>query len=178
MDFKLIETQNGGDFVKLPNDLSVVLGFENMPYLGMFGGNVAASTPSKRLNNEQAFDWWGNSLLMPNDLSLQFNSLTERALNQTLTTSAGRIIVERAVIKDLEFMKPFAEVTVSVTFPKYDHVKISIRVKEKSNNNQKEYIYIWDRTKGELSNSDSGNEPNGSPIINTGFNYLLDFRIG
>ena len=40
-DLLIIETDNGGDLVLRNNDLVSIEGFENMPYLGMFGGNVA-----------------------------------------------------------------------------------------------------------------------------------------
>jgi phage gp46-like protein len=151
MDLKVIETGNGGDIVKTPRDLTVISGLENMVYLGMFGGNPEQSTPSKRDVSEQAFDWWGNSLLMPNDPGRQFNSITERVLNETALTSSGRKTIEEAVLKDLEFMKPFAQVSVSASIPATDKVVIEITVKEPSNLQEKKYVYIWDATKNELT---------------------------
>ena len=58
MDLKLIETGNGGDLVKNSKDLEVIFGFQNMPYLALFGGNPGFSTPTQRPENSQAFDWW------------------------------------------------------------------------------------------------------------------------
>lgn len=154
MDIKLIETNNGGDLVRYANDFSIIYGLENMPYLAMFGGNVKSSTPSKRLPTEQAFDWWGNSL-MKNDSSIQLNSLTERTLGNTSLTSAGRIKIEQAVKNDLEFMKPFADVSVSVTIIATDKITIEIFIKQPDNLQDKEFIYVWDATKKELLDEES-----------------------
>src|SRR5687768_10027209 len=147
MDLQLIEDNgNGGDLVKNPKDLSVIEGFQNMPYLAMFGGCVEAST-GKRLASEQAFDWLGNSLLFANESGLQMNSETERALNNTPLTSSGRAIIENAVKTDLKFMKEFCRVGVSVTIPQTDKVVIGIRLIEPDNLQQRDFIYIWDATR-------------------------------
>jgi hypothetical protein len=151
MDLKVIESNNGGELVKNPKDLAVIFGFENMPYLGMFGGNIEQSTPIQRLPGEQAFDWWGNSLFFNENTGLQFNSETERTLNNVALTSSGRKQIEEAVIKDLEFMQAFAVVSVSVTIPERDKVNISITIEEPSNLTEKKFVYIWDATKNELT---------------------------
>ncbi len=150
MDLQLVETQNGGDIVKKPKDLVVIEGFQNMIYLGMFGGNVEASTPLTRLENEQAFDWWGNNLLFPNDTSTQLNSLTERTLNNVALNSFGRTVIEKAVKKDLEFMSPFAAVSVTVSIISTDRIAIAIKVVRLDNLEQRAFIYIWDATNREL----------------------------
>jgi hypothetical protein len=176
MDVRVVESLNGGDLVKKNKDIDVLYGFENMVYLALFGGNVEASTPIKRLRNEHAYDWWGNSLLMPNNPSMQFNSNTERVLNKTALTSRGRIEIERAVYTDLEFLKPFGEVKVSVTIPTIDHVRIFVRVKEPNNLQQKEFIYIWDGTRGGIPDN-TNSEETDTTLLRTGFDYLLDFNI-
>ena len=159
MDLKILETGNGGDLSKKSKDVSVILGLQNMPYLAMFGGNVKESTPKKRFSNEQAFDYWANNLLFPNDDSLQFNSLTERILNETALTSSGRITIENAVKKDLEFMNPFAKVTASVSIIGLDKIQIYILIQQPNNLQKKEFVYIWDATKSELvDETESSNE--------------------
>jgi hypothetical protein len=175
MDIKLIETGNGGELAKKTKDLFVIHGFENMPYLALFGGNVEASTPSKRVANEQAFDWWGNALLAPNSPERQMNSLTERTLNNTALTSSGRILIENAVKRDVAFMKPFAKVDVSVTILDFHRVKILLLIKEPSNLQRKEFVYIWDATRKELDIPyDASNPP--IPGV-SGFDYFLDFDV-
>jgi hypothetical protein len=174
MDLAIVETDNGGDFIKKSKDLETIEGFQNMPYLGMFGGNVKASTTNKRLANEQAFDFWGNSLLK-NEVSIQFNSLTERRIFDTPLTSAGRMIIEQAVKEDLKFMQPFAKVAVVVSIIATDKLLIAIRLQEPDNFQQKDFIFLWDATRRELD----GEVLNSSlpSVILSGFDYTLDFDI-
>lgn len=145
-DLKLIEDGNGGDIVLAGNDLSIIHGFENMPYIGLFGGNEV-STPVRRLENEQAFDWWGNSLMPP---SIQVNSLTETLLRKTALNSSGRVLIEQAVKRDLEFMNPFATVNVEVSIDGPSRVNILCKIQEPNNIKEKEFVYIWDGTRQDL----------------------------
>ena len=62
-DLAVIENGNGGDIQVFGNDLAIVNGIENMPYLGMFGGNLEQSTVDNEVT-EFSLDWWGNDLLM------------------------------------------------------------------------------------------------------------------
>lgn len=147
MDLQIIETNNGGDLVKNPKDLQVIYGFQNMPYLAMFGGNVEESTPEVREDGKQSFDWWGNNLLFPKDASVQFNSETERVLNSVPLTSQGRVLIEQAVLKDLSFFQSIgdSEVRVAVSIESDDRVLIGIKI------GQKISAYIWDATMSELT---------------------------
>ncbi len=165
MDLEVIETGDGGDLVKNKKDLSVIYGFENMPLFGLFGGNILQSTPQQRLVSEQAFDFWGNNLLMFGDDGIQFNSLTERALLQTALSSAGRVLIEDAVKKDLEFMTDFADVRVEVIIPTHDHIIIAIRLQKLGNLERKDFIYIWDATNQELI--DMANRRSGGGRVTT-----------
>jgi phage gp46-like protein len=150
MDLKVIEEGNGGELVKTAKDLVVISGLQNMVYLALFGGCVEASTPTKRLPTEQAADWWGNSLLFPDNPERQLNSLTERTLNEVALTSSGRVRIEQAVLKDLDFMKAFAEVSASVSIPETDKVVIQVTVQEPDNIEEQAFTFIWDATKNEL----------------------------
>lgn len=147
MDIKLKEVGQGGEIIKTPTDVSLVFGFENMPYLAMFGGNLESTTPVKRdLKNDQASDWWGNSLLMEGDESIQFNSLTEKMLNNVSLTSSGRVRIEGAMKKDLEFMREFALIKVSVTIIAPDKIIMAVRMQKPENSQLKDFAYIWDAT--------------------------------
>jgi hypothetical protein len=150
MDLKIIETGNGGDAVLGSSDLSVIYGFENMPYLAMFGGNVEASTPSERPENSQAFDWWGNDLLLKNEPKLQFNSETERTLKNVALSSTGRNQIEQAVKYDLSFMNDFAEPSIETAITAPDRLEISVQIKQPDNLADKLYVFIWDATKQDL----------------------------
>jgi len=74
MDVLIIETLNGGDIVKRGNDVTTAAGWENMPYIAMFGGNVRQSTPTRRIEGELNFDFWGNAY--ESDPVVQVNSHT------------------------------------------------------------------------------------------------------
>jgi hypothetical protein len=173
MDLEIVETGNGGDLVKKPKDLSVVYGFESMPYMAMFGGNKEASTPLTRIETEQAFDWWGNNLLFPNDSSIQMNSETERALDSVALNSFGRIQIEKAVRKDLDFMKAFAEVSVVVSIIGIDRIAIAIRIKRLDNLQQRAFIYIWDATSSALIAREG--ELQGNIVSTKIFDETFDF---
>jgi hypothetical protein len=178
MDLQLKETFDGGDFVMKRNDISVIEGFENMPYIGMFGGNPGFSTPSRRLRSQQNFDFWGNEVFAANNLSLQFNSNTEHALNTIPLTSGGRILIEQAVKRDLQFMRPFARVGVAVTISGVDRLIIAVRIIQPENLQQRDFIYIWDATKNELLSKD-GQVITGNltvpPVIDAGiFDFSFD----
>lgn len=142
MDIKLIETEDGGDFVLKGSDLAVVNGFENMIYLALFGGNVEASTPQDRPASLQDYSYWGNFWIT--DVPAQFNSTTERMLRDVSLTSANRPVIQAAVISDLAFMQSFAQVSVSVTIPAINTVRLAITVTEPDNPGQGPYIFIWD----------------------------------
>lgn len=156
LDLLLDETLDGGDIVLKGNDMQVIYGFQNMPYIGMFGGNPGFVTPTNRLKN-QAFDFWGNALLMPNKPLVQFNSTTEHVLNNTALTSNGRILIEQAVRNDLQFMTSFAIVSVAVAISGVDKVNIGVRVQEPDNIENKDYIFIWDATNKELVTPEDSN---------------------
>jgi hypothetical protein len=80
MDILLVETGNGGDVIFTGNDLAVINGFENMPYLAMFGGNVEEDGFNKK-NLDQLMvigmdieiiesDNGGDIVLNSNDISI------------------------------------------------------------------------------------------------------------
>lgn len=148
-DVTIYETGQGGDLFLMGNDVEKTSALWNMIYLGLFGGNVEQSTPTLRPEDEQMFDFWGNALLAGDTPEIQYNSLTERTLNQTAINSAGRIKVEQAMKQDLKFMADFAEVEVSVSLIGVDRVKLSVQVNEPTNQQAKEFVFIWDSTKQE-----------------------------
>lgn len=147
-DIKIYETGNGGDINVLGNDLESVYSFENMPYFAMFGGNVEQSTNQVGEDDEQRFDYWGNSFLI--DAASQFNSLTERGLITTPITSEGRILIENLVRADLEFMRDFAVVTVTVRVLSDDKLNIDIGIAEPSNLQNLQFQFIWDAATGAI----------------------------
>jgi hypothetical protein len=151
IDVDVIETGNGGDLRLIGRDLALVSGWDNMPYLGMFAGNVGHPTPVNRVSGEEGFDWWGNSLLFGDTPDVQFNSLTEARLTEITLTSAGRVSIEQAIFRDLAFMRPFAEIKVSTEITGIDRLRIMIVVKKPDTLQQQVYIYLWDGVTGTLN---------------------------
>lgn len=150
-DLKIVETGDGGDAVLKGNDLLIIEGFQNMPYLGLFGGNLNESTDGAKPPDEQAFDWWGNHLLMPNNPSLQFNSSLEKLLLNIVLSSEGRVEIISKTIEDLKFMNDFAVIEVDAVVIEVDRIEINIKITEPGNLESNEFTYIWDSTNSELS---------------------------
>ena len=74
----------------------------------------------------------------------------ENALNTTALDSSGRITIEEAAKKDLEFMKDIADVSVDVSILSDDKVSIFAKLKEPENIQVQEYQFIWDGLKNEV----------------------------
>ncbi len=168
MDSLILETYNGGDLNRVGNDIAIAYGFENMPYIAMFGGNPAQSTPVQRVPGEQNFDWFGN--VFESNPVLQTNSLTERTLRSVALNSAGRITIEQAVNADLEFMRSFATVNVVVSIISDDRVQIDIAIIELTNLQNTNLRFIWDSSRQALSNIN----PWTSPQEGIGFWFIDD----
>lgn len=151
MDLKLTETGSGGDLIFNGFDLETIDGFENMPYLGMYGGNIEQNT-KEFAEGEQRFDYWTNTLLTDRNLAIQMNSDTERLLNNTALNSAARINIEETVKSDLSSMKDFSEIEVFASIEDVDRLKIFIKITRPDGEQQQEFVYIWDATKNELLN--------------------------
>lgn len=175
-DLLIIETGNGGDVVLLGNDLVTIEGFQNMPYIGMFGGNVEQSTVQNTTSTsgQQSFDWWGNSLLMFNQPVIQYNSILERTLKDIAITSSAREKIKRAVMDDLRFIQAFAELTVEVSIVGIDRILILIRIQEPTNLQSNEFTYIWNSTNNELSGPEIIGIDSGNGVM---LNNLLNFEL-
>lgn len=108
-DFKLVQTNDGGDLV-IDRDVAVVADKENLPYLAIFGGDA---------------DWWANNLLFNED---PWQSKTPAALRNNALNSQGRVNIENAVKDDLKALDINADVSVTITG--VDQVKIQIDAQE------------------------------------------------
>ncbi len=151
-DLRLIENYDGGEVVLRNNDLQQISGFQNMPYIGMFGGN-AQSTLGPKVT-EQTFDFWGNYLFHPNDDKLWINSLTENLLQNISLNSSTRIQIEETVKNDLEFMKEFAAIQVSVQLISVDKIRILIEIQEPDQQDSTIFSYLWSAIEKELTLED------------------------
>lgn len=174
VDLRLVENYDGGDVVLIGNDFELINGWQNMPYLAMFGGNVKEDTTGPKVPNQQSFDFWGNYLLFPDQQKLWYNSLTERLLNTTELNTRTRQEIEDNVRQDLSFMNDFAVVTVFVSLVGIDKLRISIIIQEPGNLQSNEFTYIWDSTQQELSIPESVYPAVGQGIA---LNNILDFGL-
>jgi hypothetical protein len=150
-DLQVIFTENGSDFVIKGNDLSVIEGLQNMPIAGMFGGNPEQSTPQTRNTDEQAFDWWGNRLLMNQQSVIQYNSTLERTLSNRPISSSTRTELIQVIKRDLSFMNQFASLDVDVFIIAVDQIRIWLKITQPNNLESNEFTYIWNATSQELT---------------------------
>ena len=149
-DILLYETGSGGDFAVLNNDLMLSETLYQQIYLALFGGNVEADTKSLYLESEDRFDYWGNSLVWKDSKGKQFNSKTERILQEVVLNSSGRLKIVNAVNSDLEYMSDVAEFTVDVGILSSNKVSITVSFKEKKNQQNKKLQLIFDNARNEV----------------------------
>jgi hypothetical protein len=167
IDFRLIETGNGGDLVLNGNDISLIGGWQNMIYLAMFGGNVEENT-GERASEQLVESYWANELLWPNESEKQFNSSTERTLQNTPLNEHGRRQIEDAVTSDLNFISDFANYRVEVEIVQQKEVRINIFVTEPDVQEEKEFQFIWNSLEQELE---------GLGVVTENIEYR-DYQVG
>ena len=149
-DLALHETGNGGDIQLQGNDLVTTGSIFNQIYMGLFGGNPAASTTGTELDTEQRLDWFGNGLLFQDEPEIQQNSTFERTLNEVALNSSGRLQIEEAANASLAFLRDVAEISVETSVTDIDRIQITILVQEPDNIQEQSFIFIWDATKEEI----------------------------
>lgn len=126
-DVLLIQTGNeGGDLRINANDIEVINGYENLPFLAMFSGDG---------------NWWANTLLLQGN---NFVSETETALKTNVLNSAGRVNIERAIINDLAFLADITGTTYSVVVTIAGQNRLSIIITINGNN----FYYNWNPSEG------------------------------
>lgn len=149
-DILLYETGNGGDLSIYNNDLELCQSIYQMVYLCFFGGNVEQSTKGNELPNDQRADWWANALLFANNKAKQFNSETEKTLNNVALNSSGRISILRAAEADLSVLKNIAVCKVDVILQRHDKVEIQVRITKPILTDSTYLQIIWDAVKNEV----------------------------
>lgn len=148
-DILLYENGNGGEIAIDGYDIALNDQLLQQPYLCLFGGNIEAVTSGDEQAGTLRNDWWGNSLFFQQESARQFNSVTEKALNETPLNSAGRIKLLRAVERDLESLKQWADLTIDVIISKVNEVVISIAIKQ-PNQQENTINIVWDGAKKQV----------------------------
>lgn len=153
-DILIYEAGSGGELSVQNNDIALIEQLYNQVYLAWFGGNIEASTLGNETPDEIRNDWWGNSLLFPNDPGSQFNSQTEKALRDNALNSSGRINIQRSAEADLQYLKSIADVTVNVVILSTNKVQLSATLSQPKGAISQTVSFIWDNAKNELIQPD------------------------
>lgn len=149
-DISLFETGAGGDFAIIEDDLLLSESLYEQIFLALFGGNIEASTKITYLPSEDRFDYWGNSLVWKNEKTVQFNSETERTIQNTTLNSSGRLSIIQSVNVDLEYLKSMIDFSVDVQILGRDNLKIIVSFSSKSNQQVKVLQMVYDNAKNEV----------------------------
>jgi len=149
-DLLLYETGDGGDMSVINADLLLTQTLYQQVYLALFGGNLEANTKTDTLPTEQRLDWWGNLLIMADTPSTQFNSDTERTINDVALNSAGRQSILAAVQSDLSYLTELLDYSVGVELISVNRLRISINFTPKGTQQNKVLVLVYDNAKNEL----------------------------
>lgn len=149
-DINLFESGASGDFAIVNGDLLMGETLYQNIYLALFGGNIEASTKEVYLSSEERKDYWGNTLIWKDRKSVQFNSETERVIQNTTLNSSGRLLVIQSVNTDLEYLKSIINFEVEVSIPKHDMLRITINFGALSNQQDKVLQMVYDNAKKEV----------------------------
>jgi len=131
IDIEILESGNGGEMSIAGNDIRVVTGYENMPYLSNFGGQ----------------NWWANNLLLNTNNDFEFNATTEQVLLTTPLNSNGRLIIIEAITNDLNYIiqnVPNTVINVTAKIVSDDRLNITISFLGLT------FYYYWNPSSGVL----------------------------
>jgi hypothetical protein len=149
-DIKIFESNDGGEWSLLNDDIETTTGFAQMVYLALFGGNIEASTVENEVVKlDERLDWFGNKTF-----DLDFNSTFEALLSATPLNSAGVSLLEQSAIKDLEFMKIFADVEVEGSIIAPQKFQLIVNVIEPNEKSEK-VKFIWDGQRKALESNEA-----------------------
>ena len=149
-DLLLFESGSGGDILISNNDMTLVETLFQQVYIRLFGGNTEANTTGSEIEGRQRDDWWGNSLLFSDTPEKQFNSNTERVLDNVALNTSGRIDIKRAVESDLNSLSNISDITVNVVILAHDKVQISVMLQKPDGEEDKILQFIWDNARQEV----------------------------
>lgn len=149
-DILLYETGAGGDFSIIDDDLAMGESLYQQIFIAMFGGNIEASTKATYFETEDRFDYWGNSLIWKNETTKQFNSETERAIQNNALNSSGRLNILRAVNIDLDYLKSMLNFTADVQITGRDNLRIIVNFSQKTNQQDRVLQIVYDNAKKEV----------------------------
>ncbi len=149
-DILLYETGQGGDFSITDDDLLMGESLYQQIFLALFGGNIEASTKVNYLPTEERFDYWGNGLVWKDQKTKQFNSETERTIQNNALNSQGRLNIIQAVDTDLAYLKSMLDYTIDVQIMGRDNLRIIVSFTQKTNQQDRVLQMVYDNAKNEV----------------------------
>lgn len=149
-DIHIFESGDGGELGVENNDILLSTSLFQTIYISLFGGNVEASTLGNEIDTQQRFDWWANELIFKNNKEKQFNSTTEKTLNEITLNSQGRLKLISAVRNDLEFLSEKFDFDVNVIVLELNKIRISISFENFDSSGNTVASFIWDSARNEL----------------------------
>lgn len=149
-DILLYETGDGGEILVSNNDMTLVELLFQQAYILMFGGNYEANTTGSEIETQERNDWWGNSLFFNENTSKQFNSNTERVLDNVVLNTSGRIEIKRAVEFDLKSLKKIANFEINVIILSTNKISIEIKLIKPNSLEDKTLQFIWNNATKEV----------------------------
>ena len=149
-DILLYETGDGGDLLISNNDMTLVDILFQQAYILMFGGNYEENTTGSEIESQERNDWWGNSLFFNENPSKQFNSNTERVLDNVVLNTSGRLDIKRAVEFDLKSLKKLANFDINVIILSTNKIAIEIKLIKPNNLEDKTLQFIWNNATKEI----------------------------
>lgn len=173
-DLSLFENFDGGELVLIGNDLELTESLFNQVYLALFGGNVEQVTGDIDDQVLQRFDFWGNVLFHPDQAQFQFNSRTERALNEIAINSEGIQRLEQIIAQDLDFLTELAELEVNVIAERIDRVRINVLLRQPEGLQEQRFTFLWEGTREEDIITPPNNPFNSFLLLETGDKLLLE----
>jgi len=144
----IYEDGNGGSLLLRSYEIVQTNSLAILAYLLMFGGNVNEITKKENSPAELSIDWWGNKKI--DNSSKWINSETEKFIRGIALTSRNRSLIEQTVKRDVKSLEEFGKITVDVTYPELNRLKILITIKEPSAKNSTSLALVWDSTKNEV----------------------------
>ena len=149
-DILLYESGDGGEMSVMSDDLVLSETLYQQVYLALFGGNIEANTSNNTLITEERKDWWGNELIYKETPSKQFNSNTERTINNIALNSSGRLEVIRAVESDLQYLTTLLNYSVDVELININRMRIIVNFTPKDNLQDRVLVLVYDNARNEL----------------------------
>lgn len=150
MDIEIYESGDGGEMSIQNDDLALSSSLLQTAYLALFGGNTESSTRGDELPEQYRNDYWANTLLFKTEKEKQFNSETERTLNEVALNSSGRQKIVNSIKSDLKVLDGIATYNVEVSIQTIDKVSIFVQVNELGNGETRSFQIIYDVARREI----------------------------